>query len=137
MSTHKKPSPGEKAEKYDDCAENGNDTTRNDAFNGSRTGAERDKNREDSEQGPYRTQDENNSGNQSYETQDPAPHNETDSGQGAPGIQGQYPGNNDQDLYPKPGTAPDRPDKDAMNRTGSSHVALGSRDVDSDKRRSK
>ena len=117
--------------KKDDCSENGNDTGK-----ASRTGAGHN-NREGSEQGPYRTNDEQNSGDAPYETQDAALQNEGDSGQGAPGIQGQYPGNNDQGLYPKPGTAPDRPDKDAMNRTGSSQVALGSRDVDSDKRRSK
>jgi hypothetical protein len=56
--------------------------------------------------------------------------NETDNGQGAPGVQGQYPGNNDQQPGPNPGgTAPERENPDTMNQNGSSQVALGKRDT--------
>jgi hypothetical protein len=61
----------------------------------------------------------------------PSHTNDMDTGQGAPGIQGQYPGNNDQDPQPNPGgTAPERENPDTMNQNGSMHVALGSRERD-------
>lgn len=55
--------------------------------------------------------------------------NEGDTGQGAPGIQGQYAGNDDLEAAPGAGKshAPDREDPDRMGQMGSSHLALGSR----------
>jgi hypothetical protein len=61
----------------------------------------------------------------------PAHTNETDTGQGAPGVQGQYSGTNSQDPQVNPGgTAPERENPDTMNQNGSMHVALGSRERD-------
>ena len=58
--------------------------------------------------------------------------NQTDEGQGAAGLQGQYAGNDAQDLTPENRTAPDRKDPDTMNQNGSSQLAMGSRDTEGD-----
>jgi hypothetical protein len=87
---------------------------------GSETGNEWDKNREAS--GSAGTSGPNDSEQHT---------DQTDSGQGAPGVQGQYAGNNDQPSDDRPGkTAPHRADPDTMNQNGSSQVALGSRERD-------
>lgn len=56
-----------------------------------------------------------------------------DEGQGAPGVQGQYAGSNDQVPADPDRTAPQRPDPDTMNQNGSMHVALGKRKRDEKK----